>query len=429
MERHLSSVTHAHLLSLACAGRMTFTTVEEISRRWDATVSPVGTDCEASRPTPGTRAVQTTDVLVIGGGVIGLAVAWRCAQWGMRTMLLERHRLGGGASRVAAGMLAPVAELELGEAGERTLRLGLQAERMWPAFAAELAQESGEASSLRSDGTLIAAHGRDQAEALERELAFRLALGLDAKRLRPSEARLLEPALAPTLQLAVSLPGERSVAPRRLTGALAVAARRAGATLREGVEVRGVLRAAGRAQGAALVDGSRIVAGAVVVAAGAWSSRFGAVAVRPVKGQIMRLSDPAGPGLISRALRFEGGYIVPRGDGRYVLGATMEEQGFDDAVTAGAAHRLLRDASQSLPGVLEMKIEELTAGFRPGTPDNAPIIGLGDLDGLVWATGHYRNGILLAPITAQLVLEELGRATARQVGEKTRSPTAEPVHA
>jgi glycine oxidase len=131
------------------------------------------------------------------------------------------------------------------------------------------------------------------------------------------------------------------------------------------------------------------------------------VPVRPVKGQIVRLRDPAGPGLLEGVVRYEGGYIVPRGDGRYVLGATVEERGFDPAPTVGGVYELLRDAHELVPGVSELQIEELSVGYRPGTPDNAPMIGRGALAGLTWATGHHRNGILLAPLTAELVMASL----------------------
>jgi glycine oxidase len=354
---------------------------------------------------------RTADVVVVGGGVIGLAIAWRCAQRGLDVTLLERGELGGGASRAAAGMLAPVAEVEFGAAGTRVLELGLRSARVWPAFAAELAEASGSASQLRADGTLMVARDRDQAEALERAFAFRLELGLEVARLRASEARRLEPALAPALRLALSVPSEQSVDPRWLSGALAVAARRADAVLREDVEVSGLRRTPDRVVGVTLADGSTVAAGSVVVAAGAWSGAFGEAAVRPVKGQVVRLRDPAGPGLLSRVVRFEGGYLVPRGNGRYMLGATVEERGFDASVTAGAVYGLLRDASELVPGILELEIEEVTTGFRPGTPDNMPVVGAGALEGLVWATGHYRNGILLTPITAELVARILANGT------------------
>jgi glycine oxidase len=152
---------------------------------------------------------------------------------------------------------------------------------------------------------------------------------------------------------------------------------------------------------------------------GAWSGGLAGlpegagVPVRPVKGQIMRLRDPAGAGLLKRVLRFEGGYLVPRGDGRYVLGATMEERGFEPHATAGGVYALLRDAHELAPGVSELRIEELGVGYRPGTPDNAPVIGPGTLEGLTWATGHHRNGILLAPLTAELVTRSLSAGETR----------------
>ena len=156
-----------------------------------------------------------------------------------------------------------------------------------------------------------------------------------------------------------------------------------------------------------------VYAGEVVVAMGAWSGLLqglpeGASAeVRPVKGQIMRLRDPAGPGLLKGVVRFQGGYLVPRGDGRYVLGATVEERGFEPDATAGGVYELLRDAHDLVPGVSELRIEEIGVGYRPGTPNNLPLVGAGALEGLTWATGHYRNGILLAPFTAELVTRAL----------------------
>jgi glycine oxidase len=149
-----------------------------------------------------------------------------------------------------------------------------------------------------------------------------------------------------------------------------------------------------------------------VLAAGAWSglpdwlagsAHDAPVPVRPVKGQTVRLRDPAGPGLIERVVRFDGGYLVPRRDGRYVLGGTVEEQGFDTSATAGGVYELLREAREIVPGVTELDLEEVAVGLRPGSPDNLPIVGRGDRAGLVWATGHYRNGILQAPLTAELV--------------------------
>jgi glycine oxidase len=348
------------------------------------------------------------DVVVIGGGVIGLAVAWRAAQRGHKVCVLERGELGGGASHVAAGMLAPVTEADPGELA--LLELGLRSARMWPAFAAELAEASGCDPGLRRCGALVVARDRDEAEALERELALRHELGLAVQRLLPSAARALEPALAPTIRLALAVPGDHAADPRATVIALAEASRRAGVVLCTGAGVRRIACDGARIAGVERDDGAFVAAAQVVVAAGATGGAIvglpehARIPLRPVKGQILRLRDPAGPGLLERIVRFEGGYLVPRGDGRYVLGATMEERGFDTTVTAGGLYELLRDAGELVPGVHELVVEETSAGLRPATPDNAPVLGrAGDPDGLVWATGHHRNGILLTPVTAEIV--------------------------
>ncbi len=352
----------------------------------------------------------TTDVAVIGGGVIGLAVAWRAAQRGHRVCVLERDELGAGAAHVAAGMLAPVTEADAGELA--LLALGLRSARAWPDFAAELERAAGADPGLRRSGALVVARDGDEARALERELALRLDLGLDVQRLLPSAARRLEPALAPTVRLALDVPGDHSADPRAVVLALAEAGRRAGVTLRTAaVAERLELGRDGSVAGVALAGGEIVRAARVVVAAGAWSGAIGGlprIPLRPVKGQILRLRDPAGAGLVERIVRFEGGYLVPRGDGRYVLGATMEERGFDTTVTAGGLYELLRDAGELVPGAHEMVIEEMSAGLRPATPDNAPVLGPAEEPaGLHWATGHHRNGILLAPVTADIVVDGL----------------------
>ncbi|HXR29332.1 MAG TPA: glycine oxidase ThiO [Solirubrobacteraceae bacterium] len=358
---------------------------------------------------------ERADVVVVGGGIIGLAVAWRARQRGMSVTLLERERIGGGTSRVAAGMIAPVAEVEFGRAGRALLQLGLHSAALWPAFAAELGETAGIDVGLMRTGTLLVARDGDEARELERQLEFRRSLGLDVERLRASEAREREPALTATVRLALEVPGDHSVDPRLVLTALSEACAAAGVRVREHAEVSAVLLdgAGARVEGVLLGGGERVVGGQVVLAAGAWSEEIGglaaaeAVPVRPVKGQIVRLRDPDGPGLLRRILRFQGGYLVPRADGRYVLGATMEERGFELAATAGGVYGLLREAHELVPGVAELEIEELCVGLRPGTPDNAPVIGPGATSGIVWATGHHRNGVLLAPITAQLVADQL----------------------
>jgi glycine oxidase len=319
------------------------------------------------------------DVAVVGGGVIGLAVAWRAAQYGLRTLVLDAGE--DGAWRYAAGMLAPVTEAEFGE--DALLELGLRALDGFPAFCAELGV------GLRREGTLVVARDRDEAAELERLYEHRVALGLGVERLRPSQARRAEPALAPTVRLALDVPGDAAVDPRALVAALAAAVERAGGEIRR----------------ERVTDLGALAADQVVVAAGAWSGALGSLPVRPVKGQIMRLRDPAGQDLVTRTIRTREGYLVPRGEGRYVLGATVEERGWDTAPTSGATLELIRDLAEVVPGVLELEIEELGAGLRPGTPDNLPIIG--SAAGVVWATGHYRNGVLLADVTAEAVVSVL----------------------
>ena len=321
------------------------------------------------------------DVAIVGAGIIGLSVAHRAAREGMSVVVYDRDRPGAGATGVAAGMLAPVTEAEFGN--PELLELGLRAAERWPAFAAELGVE------LRTTGTLLAARDRDEAEALDREHAFRERLGLRVERLLPSAARRLEPALAPTIRLALHVPGDHAVDPRAVVAALA-----------EHADVRR----------RTVTSLDELDAATVVVAAGAWSGQLADVPVRPVKGQILRLRDPGGPGLLDRVLRFEGGYLVPRGDGRYVLGATVEERGFDTTVTAGGVYALLRDATELVPGISELVVEEVAAGLRPGTPGNLPIVRA---DGrTIVATGHFRNGILLAPLAAEQVVEQIAGVRA-----------------
>src|SRR5665213_2403641 len=363
---------------------------------------------------------SSPDVLVVGGGIIGLAVAWRARARGLSVTVLERDTVGRGTSYVAAGMLAPVSEVEFGDAGRAVLELGLRSAEMWPEFAAGLERASGEEVGLLKTGTLVLARDEDEARELERQIAFRESLGLRTSRLLPSEAREREPALAPTVRLALEAPEDHSVDPRLVLVALRRACAAAGVRLREHSPVSGVVLedASTRLTGVVLEDGESVPARHVVIAAGAWSGGLeglpadARVPVRPVKGQILRLRDPAGAGLLARVVRFEGGYLVPRGDGRYVLGATVEERGFERHATAGGVYELLRDAHEVLPGASELQIEELCVGLRPGTPDNLPAIGAGALEGLLWATGHHRNGILLAPLTAELVARELAGVPA-----------------
>jgi glycine oxidase len=368
------------------------------------------------------------DVLVVGGGIVGLAVAWRARQRGISVTLLERGQIGEGASRVAAGMLAPVSEVEFGAGGRRLLALGLRSAELWPRFAAELEAASDRRVGLSESGALLVAPDEDEARELERQIELRESLGMRVRRLRPSEARALEPALAPALRLALEVPGDRVVDPRVVVDALQRACVAAGVCVREHTPVAELAVEGERVSGARLADGGRVAAERVVLAMGSWTRELAGVPadcvvpVRPVKGQTLRLRDPSGPGLLERPVRFAGSYLVPRFDGRYVLGGTVEELGFDDAATVLAVHELVRDAREIVPGVVELEIEELCVGLRPGTPDNLPAVGAGALDGLLWATGHFRNGILQAPLTAQLVAELLAGEQPEQELLRTCDP-------
>jgi glycine oxidase len=361
------------------------------------------------------RIEHPPDLAVVGGGIAGLAVAQRACARGLRPLVLDRGRPGAATTAVAAGMLAPVAEAAFGE--RALLELGLDAARRYGDWVGELADASGLDPGYRATGTLLVARDRDQAEALEREAAFRRENGLTVERLRASQARALEPSLAPTIRLGLEIADDHAVDPVALAAALVAAIERGGGTVLAGVDVQAVEVKRERVRGVRIADaaaggrsGDLVAAEHVVVAAGAWSGALAGVApdarvpIRPVKGQLLRLRDPAGGGLLERVLRTEEAYVVPRGDGRHVVGATREERGFDTTVTARAVYELLRDAGAVLPGLLELEVESTAAGLRPATPDNAPALGPGAIEGLHWATGHYRHGILLAPVTGEAVV-------------------------
>jgi glycine oxidase len=353
------------------------------------------------------------DVVVVGGGVIGLAIAWRAAGAGMTVSVVDETP-GQGASWAAAGMLAPVTEVHYGE--RALLDLNLAAADRWPTFAAEVEEASGHPVGYRPGGTLAVARDADDNAALEDLYQFQLRCGLEVERLRSRECRQLEPGLAPGIRGGVLAAGDHQVDNRALVQALLIACRRAGVRLLEG-RVAELATDGDRVTGVVLAGGARLPAEAVVLAAGCWSGGLGGLAaealppVRPVKGQLLYLRGSAGEPLCSRNVRGLEVYVVPRGDGRVVVGATVEEQGFDTRVTAGAVHDLLRAALELLPDVAELELLETVVGLRPGSPDNAPMLGPAGPEGLVVATGHYRNGILLTPVTADAIAELL--ATGR----------------
>jgi glycine oxidase len=358
---------------------------------------------------------RSFDVVIVGGGVIGLSCAWRLAQGGARVAVVERGEPGGGATRVAAGMLAPVGELTFGE--PELLELTLAAARLYPGFVAELEEASGISTGYEQLGALHVALDRDEAAQLRRVHDLQRSLELEAEWLPPRKCRNLEPGLTPSFHGGVFAEGEAAVDPRELTRALLGAARAEGVEVLTGAEVIEGVFQGGRLNGLRTRD-RELFAETVVLASGAWSGATewlpeeARPPVRPVKGQVLELRRRDNDPPIRHILASDRVYLVPRSDGRLIVGATVEEMGFDTAVTAGGVHELLREAYRLLPDVAEMELLGAIAGLRPGTPDNLPLVGPGAIDGLVLATGHFRNGILLAPLAAQVVADLLSKLEA-----------------
>jgi glycine oxidase len=357
---------------------------------------------------------RTSDVLVIGGGIIGLVTAWRAAQRGLATAVVDPEP-GGGAARVAAGMLAAVTELHTGE--QTLLALNLESARRYPEFAAELTAFTGHDLGYRRCGTLaVALDADDRAQLRELHLLQRQS-GLAAEWLSGRECRKLEPMLASGVRGGLRVDGDHQIDPRRLAAALLAACEKAGVVFHRVWAER--LRVTGdRATGAVTSDGAELGADRLVLAAGSFSGRLAGVPdavlppVRPVKGQVVRLTVPPGRApFLSRTVRavVRGSqvYLVPRENGELVVGATSEDLGWDTTVTAGGVYELLRDAHELVPGITELPLTETRAGLRPGSPDNAPLLGQTALPGLLLATGHHRNGVLLAPVTGDALAHAL----------------------
>ncbi|MEP6695985.1 MAG: glycine oxidase ThiO [Pseudonocardiales bacterium] len=349
--------------------------------------------------------VRTTDVLVVGAGVIGLSVAWRAAQRGLSVTVADPTP-GEGATHAAAGMLAPVTELHYGETP--LLALNVESARRYPAFVAELEQAGHLPVGYRACGTVQAAWDAADLAALRDLHAFHRTLGLPSELVSGAELRRLEPGLAAGLPGGLVAAGDHQVDNRLLHAALLAAAAGSGVSLVASA-VAAVDIDAGNVIGIRLATGQVISVGQVVLAAGVWSRQIAGLPadalppVRPVKGQTLRLRAEGTP-LLSHVLRgsVRGSpvYLVPRADGRIVVGASSEAVGFDLRPRAGAVYELLRDAQALLPEIGEAELEEVSTGLRPATPDNAPLIGQTAQPGLLVATGHYRNGLLLAPVTA-----------------------------
>ena len=361
-------------------------------------------------PAKGVLLAEIADVVVAGGGVIGTAIAWRAAAAGLDVVVVDPEQRDA-ASLVAAGMLAPASEALFGEGA--LLRLNLLAVGGFGSFAAELEAASGRQVGLRREGTLAVAYDPGDYAALLRLTAFRRSVGLDAEELDSRACRDMEPFLAPDVHGGVLFAGDWSVDNRRYVAALREAARLAKVRFVRD-RVLAVRASDGRVGGVRLAGGEDIESAQVVMAAGCWSGEISGLpdplrtVVRPVKGQLLRLRHPAGltPVLshtIRSIVRGTDVYLVPRADGELIVGATSEERGADRTVTAGAVHDLLHDAMSVLPVTSELILAETCAGLRPGTPDNGPVVGRCGPDGLLLASGHYRNGILMSPVTADAV--------------------------
>ena len=345
-------------------------------------------------------------IVIIGAGVAGLSIGWRLVQRGAAVTLFERGEAGQGASHAAAGMLAACAEVEPGE--EKLFALNRASQAMWPQFAAELECASRMTIDLRTEGSLVVALTADDRARLQHDLGFQQRLGLSLEWLSAAETRRREPHLSPGLVGAIFSPQDHQVDNRKVVAALRVAAERAGAVIRTQAPVDRIAVEHGRAIGV-VVAGGLHRADIVVLAAGAWSRSVEGLPsearppVRPVKGQMLALRMDAERPLLRHVVWAPDVYLVPRHDGRLLVGATVEEKGFDPHLTAGAQLALLNAAWRALPGIEELAIAESWVGFRPGSRDDAPILGAGPVAGLIYATGHHRNGILLTPITAQTI--------------------------
>ena len=348
---------------------------------------------------------ERTDVAVIGGGVIGLAVAFELAGRGRRVTLFDRGELGRETSAVAAGMLAPTSESEKNQAP--LVAFQLDSLRRYPGWVAAVSAASGIDCGHRTEGTLWVARHRDDELELEHLASVQRDRGLTSRLVTAREVRELEPYVTPRAIGGLLVDGDHQIDPRRLLAALEAAVERRGVDLRRNARVDSIACAA---TGIRVTNGdSAVLADSAVIAAGVWSedeilTPAPPLGLRPVKGQLLRLR---GDQLIQHVVRTPDVYIVPRSDGELIIGASEEEQGFDAQPTAGAVFDLLRDAWEVLPGIYDLHLDEISVGFRPAVRDHLPVVGAGGAPGVYLATGHYRNGILLAPATAHWLAEQI----------------------
>ncbi len=347
-------------------------------------------------------------IIIIGGGVIGLGIGWQLAKAGAAVTIYERAEVGRAASWAAAGMLAPLAEAHSEE--PELLKLGCQSLDRYPQWTAELEADAEMSIGYRVEGTLIVGLEPDDTHQLRHLYEAQRQLGLDVDWLTGREAREIESALSPRVTAAIHCASDYQVDNRFMVTALQRAYQAYGGVLCENSAIERVVIKNGIMTGVQTQDGFQN-ADIVILSAGCWSSQIAGVPdtilppVRPVKGQMLALQMEEGIAINSvirtvRARYPMSVYLVPRTDGRLIVGATSEEMGFDTRLTVGGVFELLRGAWEAVPGVYELPILETWTGLRPGSRDNAPILGKTPIENLIYATGHYRNGILLTPITA-----------------------------
>ena len=351
--------------------------------------------------------MKTYDVVIVGGGIIGGSIAFELTQRNLRVAVLDRQELMQEASWAAAGMLSPAPD---SPAAIPIVPLGRASLALYPQFVAAVEEASEIRTGYRTDGALeVLCHGDAERE-LSTLVALHHGLGLACEPLSLEEAREMEPALGRDVRAAAFLPDEASVNPRSLTAALLTAGENTGTTLYPGVEVTSLIKSGEHCTGVKTTDGESFFAEHVVLAAGCWTSQIREAApyapTHPVRGQMVALRHASEP--ILRVLRSERGYIVPRDHAtpqNLVAGSTLENAGYAKAVTSGGLEQILGAVNELAPRLAGAEILETWSGLRPGTPDQLPILGPTDMEGLMIATGHYRNGILLAPITAKLITE------------------------
>ena len=367
--------------------------------------SPIGTRRTNGGTNPSVALPARAEIAIVGGGLIGLSIAWRLAQAGRSVVVVERETIGSGASLAATGMLAPAAEHEPGS--DPLLPLALDSLRRWPGFRDELQEASGLDLDYREDGTLVLAIGRDEVERLRFRYDLQRRSGVAAEWIAGTEVRRREPALRPSVTAGVFCPLDHQVDPSRVMAALVRACRAAGVVLVENSPVVALERAGGRVTGLRTAE-DVLAADTVILAAGAWSGEGGllpqglGLPVRPLKGQSLALKTTPRTGTLSHMVWTEQVHMAPKSDGHIIVGATVEDCGFRTGVTAGGLYALLEGARRVLPGIEEMEVEAVWSGFRPTSDDDAPILGE-IAPGLVVATGHHRNGYLLAPVTADAI--------------------------